>query len=118
MKFLTDENIDIRVFNGLKKAGFEIKDIKKESKSGISDKEILDLAMKEKRILITHDKDFENHPYFQKIKHAGVILLRFKNQSYHNVLENLLRTLNSKAADKLDENLTIITEDEIIIYKK
>lgn len=118
MKFLTDENVDIRVFNGLKKSGFDIKSITKESKQGLKDEEVLDLATKEKRILITHYKDFENNIFFQSIKHEGIIVLRFKDQSYNNVTKFLLQILNSKRAEKLSGNITILSESEIKVLKK
>ncbi len=117
MKFLIDENVDFRVFNELRKSGLDVKSIVKERKQGLNDKEVLNLSTKEKRILITHDKDFENHPYFQNIKHKGIILLRFKDQSYNNVIKFLLPILNSKRAEKLADNLTIISECEIKISK-
>ena len=118
MKFLTDENVDVRVVNGIKKANYNIKDIKKEGMLGFKDKDILAFAIKEKRILLTHDKDFKNNPSFKNIKHEGIILLRFKNQSPDNVLKRLLSILNSKAAIKMPKNLTIISETEIIIIPK
>ena len=118
MKFLTDENVDVRVVSGLKKAGYDVKDIKKEGMQGAKDKDILALAIKEKRILITHDKDFEDHTSFSNIKHEGIILLRFKNQSPNNVLKILLSALDSKTTDKIPKNLTVLSESEIIIHKK
>lgn len=118
MKFLTDENVDIRVFNGLKKSGFDVKSILKEGKQGLKDKEVLDFSVKDKRILITHDKDFENHPSYKNIKHEGIILLRFKDQSYPSVLKFLLQFLNSKKAEKLSGKLIVISEVNIRLYKK
>ncbi len=46
MKFLTDENIATSVVRGLRKKGFDIKDVKEEKLYGSSDKELLQIACK------------------------------------------------------------------------
>ena len=90
MKFLTDENVDIRVVNGLLNAGYDIFDIKKEGLQGSKDTDLLDLAHKQKRIIITYDKDFENYFYLKNVKTYGIILLKFKNKSPDNILNLLI----------------------------
>ena len=83
-----------------------------------SDKEVLELGNKEKRVVITYDTDFENHPYFINVKHFGIILLKFKDQSSNRVLESILSTLNSKVSDKIPNNFTIISDVEIKVFKE
>ncbi len=117
MKFLTDENIAKSVVNSLRKAGFNVKDIKEENFQGTSDKDILNLADNENRVIITHDKDFGNILYSTKIQHKGIILIRLKNQSPANTTKILLNILNSDIKDKINNNLTIISENQIIIHK-
>ncbi|MBI2672234.1 DUF5615 family PIN-like protein [Candidatus Woesearchaeota archaeon] len=117
MKFLIDENVASSITKGLRKDGYDVKDIKELKMFGISDKEVLELANKEKRIVITYDSDFENHPYFINIKHFGIILLKFKDQSSRRVLEAILSTLKSKIADKIPNNFTIISDAEIEVFK-
>ncbi len=58
MKFLTDENIAISVVKHLRNKGHDVKDVKEESLYGSPDKDIFELAKKENRIILTHDKDF------------------------------------------------------------
>lgn len=118
MKFLTDENIAKSVVNSLRKAGFNVKDIKEENLQGTSDKNILNLANNENRIIITHDKDFGNILYSQNIPHKGIILIRLKNQSPSNTTKILLNVLNSDIKDKINNNIIIIiSENQIVIHK-
>ena len=91
MKFLTDENIAVNVLQSLRTAGHDVKDIKEEKLYGVSDHIILELANKENRILVTHDKDFACFTQ----KHKGIILLRFQNQSPSIVSKTLLQLLRS-----------------------
>ncbi|MEK6937195.1 MAG: DUF5615 family PIN-like protein [Nanoarchaeota archaeon] len=117
MKFLTDENVDIRVVQGLRKEGFDVKGIKELKMYSASDKKVLNLATKEKRILITYDKDFKNNPSFNNVKHFGIILLKLVNKTPNNILKIIVPILNSEKSEKLANNLTVISETDIVIYK-
>ncbi len=117
MKFLTDENIAKSVVDSLRKTGFNVKDIKEENLQGTSDKNILNLANNENRIIITHDKDFGNILYSTNIQHKGIILVRLKNQSPAKTAKILLNVLSSDIKNKIKDNLIIISENQIVIHK-
>ncbi|MEK6886892.1 MAG: DUF5615 family PIN-like protein [Nanoarchaeota archaeon] len=115
MKFLTDENVAKSVVSKLRYLGFDVKDIKEERMQGTPDSEIISVASSEDRIVITHDKDFENIALLLKHKHKGVIVLRLRNQNPRNVEKVLGELLNSKIKDKLPGNMVIVTELQITI---
>ncbi len=56
-RFLTDENIPLEVVEEIAKKGIDIQSISLLN-PGIEDVDVLKLAHREKRILITFDKDF------------------------------------------------------------
>lgn len=114
MKFLTDENIASSVINIIRKRGFDVKDIKEERFYGFDDLRIIDIANKENRIIITHDKDFAE--LITKHEHKGVILIKRKKQTPENTLILLMRVLDSNLKDKIKENLVIVTENKISIH--
>ena len=116
MKLLTDENIAASVVQTLKKEGFDIKDVKEQSLQGITDKELLDIAFKENRIIITHDKDFGILFYSKRNK--GIILIKPLNQKPINIIKIILSLLKSTIKNKLKNNFTILTETKAIIHKK
>ncbi len=60
MRFLIDENVIPVVVSLLRKEGYDVKDIKEEKLYGLKDSELFRIAIKEKRTVITHDKDFTN----------------------------------------------------------
>ena len=118
LSFLTDENISKSLLIALRKNKYNVKDIKEQGLSGVSDKGILDLAVKENRIILTHDKDFVNFHQLHSIKHKGIIILRFSNQSPKSVVEKFIPIINSKISEKFKRFLVIISDKHIEILKQ
>ena len=115
LKFLTDENVSTSLVKALRSKGYNIKDIKEQNLFGIDDKEVLKLAFGENRAVITHDKDFANLLNYSSIKHKGVILLRFTNQSPENVIKLFIPILKQLKENKIKNSLVIIKDDYIKI---
>lgn len=115
IKFLADENIAPRVVKSLRQEKFNVLSVYEEKLSGASDEELLKFAQKEKRIIITHDKDFGNliHQPFQT--HGGVILLRLRNQSPQNVINHLIPLLKKVKPSKIKNRLVVFQEGKIRI---
>ncbi len=112
MKFITDENIATSVMKRIRKEGFDVKDIKESKLFGISDKEIIDIALNEERIIITHDKNFGNIINNPKIKHKGVIFIRLIKQNPEKVIEIFLKALKSDLHDKFENALILLNENQ------
>ncbi len=115
LKILADENIAPSVTAALRKEGFNVFSIYEEKFSGVSDEEILKLAKKEKRIVLTHDKDFGNLIHQPGLFHGGVILLRLRNQSPQNVISFLITFLKKIKTGKIKNRLVVFQEGKIRI---
>jgi len=76
MRFLADESCDLAVVRALRAAGFDVFCIS-ESSPRAEDSEVIRLAVRENRILLTEDKDFGWLVYSHGQETLGVILLRF-----------------------------------------
>ncbi len=74
--FLTDENIHPELVKFLRNKSFDIKDVKEEKLIGTSDLQLMNLAFKENRIIITQDRDFGKLVYTQNSDFIGIIYLR------------------------------------------
>jgi len=118
MKFLTDENIATSVLKNLRNEGYDTKDIKEEKLYGLGDRKIIDIALEENRIIITHDKNFGNIINDSNIIHKGVIFIRCKNQRPENISNFLLNAINSEISNKFKNSLVFISEEQINIHKK
>ena len=115
MNFLTDENIGLEVVNYLREIGHDVISAIEESPSA-DDTFLLKKAFRQKRILITSDKDFGALIYKESLPHKGVILLRLvdeTNASKIRVLLNLFRVYGTK----LQGNFTVVTETLVRIRK-
>ncbi len=108
MKFLVDENIPMELIEELKNSGYDILRVDN-FKKGLKDQNVLELAFKERRILITFDKDFGELAVKQKKKVTGVILLRIKPQSIQFLKERIL--LLFKQIRELEGKFIVLEEN-------
>jgi predicted nuclease of predicted toxin-antitoxin system len=76
MRFLLDENADLRLAAHLRNLGHDVKSVVANYGYAVPDSRVLALAHQEQRILITNDKDFGELVFLHRQSHAGVILFR------------------------------------------
>jgi predicted nuclease of predicted toxin-antitoxin system len=76
MRFLADESCDLAIIHGLRANGHDVIAVS-EVTPRAEDSEVIRLAVREKRILLTDDKDFGRLVYSHGQKTLGVISLRF-----------------------------------------
>jgi predicted nuclease of predicted toxin-antitoxin system len=115
MRFLADENVSRVVIARLRAAGFEVVSVS-ETRSGASDRDVLDVADAENCILITEDRDFGELVIRQRVSKAirGIILLELDRLS--NASEaDLVSEVVTNHADKLSGNLVVIEPGRIRI---
>ena len=115
MKILADESVDYPVVASLRKLNYDVYYIA-EIKSGIKDEEVLEIAQKENRILLTSDKDFGELAYRQKLANNGVVLYRLSGLS--NERKSLIITDSFKShSSEMANKFTVITSNHIRIRK-
>lgn len=79
MRFLLDENVEYRLASLLQTAGHHVTAIGHDYPHGLADREVVALAHKEHRILLTNDRcDFGELVFRYHIPHSGIILFRIK----------------------------------------
>ncbi|WP_028523526.1 DUF5615 family PIN-like protein [Runella limosa] len=78
MKIVADEGIEARLVLGLRETGFDVLYIAEEMPS-LPDEGVLDLSLRENRLLLTRDKDFGDLVYRDRKKHNGIVLVRLKD---------------------------------------
>lgn len=72
---VADESVDHNIVIILRDAGFNVYSIT-ETNSSISDAAVLKIAVKNKSLLLTEDKDFGELVYRFNMKHCGILLIR------------------------------------------
>lgn len=91
MKFKIDENLPPEAASILRGAGFGAETVGQEALSGAEDAVIASTSRSEDRILVTLDLDFANIRAYPPGEHAGIIILRMKQQDKRTVLAYVRR---------------------------
>lgn len=87
LRFLLDENVQVVLAKTLSAGGLDIKLAPK----SVSDSALAALSKKERRILITHDEDFE---WYTKDQLFSVILLRIPQNNSSGLVESFQKLLS------------------------
>ena len=88
LRFLADESCDFAVVRALRAEGYDVFAVSEVMRRS-DDRELIEQAYREKRILLTEDKDFGWLVFVSHADSAGVILLRFPG----NARRALVRTI-------------------------
>ena len=108
LRLLLDENIGIRVYEELRRRGFNVQSIMLKRR-GAEDVEIIGVAKAHSKVIVTMDKDFGYLAISQNP--PGLILLRLRDPRIPNRLRTILRAL--ELGKKLYGYITIVTETVI-----
>jgi predicted nuclease of predicted toxin-antitoxin system len=101
MNIIADENIEHTLIEKLKEH-FHVISIY-ESHRGISDEEIIELAITHNAIVLTEDKDFGELVFIHNHTRISVILLRYtfhERSDLHEILTHLLKHKSSELTGK------------------
>ncbi len=88
-KFLTDENISSVVVQFLRDCQLDVFDVKENLLSGRRDSFLLDLAVKQERVVITQDSDFGTLAIATRQPVYGIVYLKPGHISQHHVITSL-----------------------------
>jgi predicted nuclease of predicted toxin-antitoxin system len=107
MRFLLDQSAEARIGVVLSSQGHDATRIGRDHPPGLPDDEVLAIAVRENRILITNDRDFGDLIFRQHHPHCGVIYFRFPlDTTADQKIASLLELLSTHAHD-FDKYLTV-----------
>jgi predicted nuclease of predicted toxin-antitoxin system len=109
MKILTDENVESTIVNWLISEGHDFLQVGSAFPS-IDDESIIKIAVTEKRILITNDKDFGELVFRQNKLSNGIILIRAADEHADNKLEKIQKLLNAVTPEKIENSFIVLNE--------
>jgi predicted nuclease of predicted toxin-antitoxin system len=113
MRFLLDQNFDRRFAAILRDLGHDVTVVSIDYPHGIPDHEVVAIAQREGRILLTHDTDFGELILREGLPHAGVILYRVRAREFAFKRDRLLAVLVDYA-DHLDR-FVVVRENRVRI---
>ncbi len=116
-KFLLDANLSPETSEYLVKTfDLDVIDLISEDKATLKDNEVVKLAKRNNRVIITFDLDFGEIYHFKEKGKLGVIVLRLENQTVESVNKVLYKFFKTQAKSvDLDNSLVILEEDKVRI---
>ncbi len=112
-ELLADENIDCRIIQSLRQAGFVVISVREDYR-GLHDRKILEIAKEKGLIIITEDKDFGELIYSYKAVNVGVIFLRYHSSVRKAIVTSLLSVIRQHGP-ALSNKFSVITPKKIRI---
>jgi len=103
----------------LRKLGYDIKGAAEAGLKGCDDDDVVNLAARENRIIITHDLGFGSVYYFSKRGQVGIIILRIDPptvEEVNHILQNFLKRVNLEK-EKLTKCLIMLNRRKYRVLK-
>lgn len=117
MKMFANENLFKPIIDFLRSRGHDVLSIRESGLSGISDDEVYQRACKEKRVIITMDKDFSRIFRFPPEKCGGIIVAKIYKRTVDDTLSIFKKFYESLQEKDILENLIIITPEGVRIER-
>ena len=113
MILIADECVDFGIVKILRQKGFNVVSILEEFQ-GITDKEVIEIAVKHKALLLTEDKDFGELTYRLNFSHFGIFLIRLIDMDRSERINLVVNTLETHF-DKFENKFTVLNNNGIRI---
>ena len=113
MRFLADESCDFAVVRALRAVGHDVVAIA-EVTPRAEDDAVIDLAVREDRLLLTEDRDFGRLVYAKGRSTAGVLFLRFP-ASARAALPKVVVNLVRRRGERLTGRFVVVQPGRIRI---
>ncbi len=106
-KFLLDADMPRSSAGVIRNAGFDVEDVRDIGMRAAKDKEIIEYALNNKRIIVTRDTDFGE--VLRYPKHPGAIIFRlpyaFTSKELNKRLEEFFKSVKE---EDIEETITIV----------
>lgn len=116
MQFLADESCDFSVVRVLRAAGYDVLAIA-EFAPQTGDPEVMKLAVREGRVLLTEDKDFGQLVYAGAHESNGVILIRFPSTDRAELPNKALQAIRN-LGDRLAGAFIVLEPNRVRIGRQ
>ena len=120
MKLLIDECVLGQTAKLLKKEGFQIITLHELGKTSSSNGAVINIANKEKTVIVTNDLDFSNLILYPLGSHPGIIVLRPRldaPQAINDVHRILIALLKKLKPSEIEKSLIIVDPNKYPIKK-
>jgi predicted nuclease of predicted toxin-antitoxin system len=98
LRFLADESCDFAIVRALRAEGYDVLAVS-EVMQRSDDRELIEQASRERRILLTEDKDFGWLVYVSYTDSAGVILIRFPGDARQTLVDVFMHLVHTQGQE-------------------
>ncbi len=116
LRFLADESCDFVVVRALRATGLDVLAVSEIMNRSI-DRDLIEQANREQRILITEDKDFGWLVFASHVNSPGVILIRFPGQLRQTLAPVILQLVQDQG-EKLTGAFVVVQPGRVRISYK
>lgn len=95
LRFLADESCDFAIVRALRAEGYDVLAVSEVTQRS-DDRELIEQAYREKRILLTEDKDFGWLVFVSYVESAGVILVRFPGDARQTMVQMVQKLVHEQ----------------------
>ena len=113
LRFLVDVNVGVATAMALRNGGHDVLFVG-DLDWRMPDPELLSLAKRERRIMLTMDTDFGEMIYGSKLRHAGVLLLRIHGASRLEKVQ-VVKEIIERYGDHLPEHFCVYRQGKLRI---
>ena len=106
MRFLIDEGLPYRLAAHLQMRGHDATAVGRDYPFALADRDILEIATTERRIILTNDKDFGDLVFRDHLRHEGIILFRLGYVSLEERIVWLERVIDTHS-DRLRDVIVV-----------
>lgn len=104
LRFHLDEHVSPAVAEGLRRRGIDVTTTQEKKLLGADDGDHLAFALREQRVLVTHDRDFPRR-HTAGAKHAGIAYCYQQKYSVGALVHVLLLMRNCLSAEEMQNTL-------------
>lgn len=116
MRFLADESCDFAAVRALRADGHDVATVA-EIARGATDDEVVALALQDRRVLLTEDKDFGQLVYAAARALSGVMLLRFPAPARGALANDVVTLVRERGSDLVDA-FTVLQPGRVRVSRK
>ena len=101
LRFLADESCDFAIVRALRAEGYDVLAVSEVTQRS-DDRELIEQAHREKRILLTEDKDLCWLVFVSYAESAGVILVRFPGDARQTMVQMVQKLVHEQGERLVD----------------
>lgn len=116
LRFLADESCDFGVVRALRAAGFDVLAVGEFMTRSV-DRDLIEQAKREQRILITEDKDFGWLVFASHVDSPGVILIRFPGDLRQTLARSIVQMVQDQG-EQLPGGFIVVQPGRVRISRR